>query len=140
MKIEYICVAVMGILLSCSSTDSESENTTGNEDSEIVEDIFRMKGEFVEDAHPTSGKVLINAERTVLSITGFKTDDGPVLELYVANDLKASKFISLGQLKGLEGDFMYDLPSNVNYGTYKYLIVWCVDFSVSFGHAILEKE
>jgi hypothetical protein len=140
MKIKYISATFLGILLSCSSGDSVSENTTADENSEIVEGSFSLKGEFVQDAHPTSGMVLINADQTVLSITSFKTDDGPVLELYLSNDLKASKYISLGELKGLEGDFMYDLPSKVNYGTYKYLLVWCVDFSVSFGHAILEKE
>lgn len=128
----------LAILMSCSSGDMESEDAVLDDSQDMKEELMELMGEFVMDAHPTMGKAVVNEERTKLSLTEFKSDSGPILEMYLATDLKATKFISLGELKGLEGDYTYELPSNVNFETYKYLLVWCVDFSVSFGHAELE--
>ena len=134
-----LSLIVSVFFLSCSGSemvsDMDSKDVGGQNPEETP---VALMGEFVEDAHPTLGKASINEERTVLSITDFKSDSGPVLEFYLATDLKASKYISLGKLKGLEGDYTYELPSNINYQTYIYLMVWCVDFSVSFGHAVLQ--
>jgi hypothetical protein len=49
-------------------------------------------------------------------------------------------FIDLGDIKGLDGNYTYDLPGNKDYTAYKYVVVWCVDFSVNFGYAELEKQ
>ncbi len=97
-----------------------------------------LSGVFVDGAHPTSGMASINKAHTQLSLTNFKTDDGPLLEMYLASDVQATDYISLGVLKGLDGNYSYDLPANLDFGTYKYVMVWCVDFSIDFGHAILE--
>ena len=97
-------------------------------------------GAFVAAAHPTEGSVQVNAQQSRIDLIGFKTDAGPLLELYLSTDLKATEFVSLGELKGLEGDFSYEIPSNVNLDTHKYLMVWCVEFYVDFGHAILEPN
>ena len=99
-----------------------------------------LMGEFVNAAHPTMGKVTVNDEHTSLFITDFKSDDGPLLEMYLSTDLEATNYISLGELKGLEGNFSYTIPNGetLDFTEYKYLMVWCVDFSVNFGHAILE--
>ncbi len=99
-----------------------------------------LMGEFVNAAHPTMGKVTVNEEHTSLFITDFKSDDGPLLEMYLSTDLEATNYISLGELKGLEGNFNYTIPNGetLDFTEYKYLMVWCVDFSVNFGHAVLE--
>ncbi|MDY7394025.1 DM13 domain-containing protein [Aureibaculum sp. 2210JD6-5] len=34
--------------------------------------------------------------------------------------------------------FAYNLPSNVGYSKYSYVVIWYVDFSVSFGYAIVK--
>ena len=97
-----------------------------------------IKGDFISDAHPTSGMVNVNEDKTVLSLNNFKTDDGPKLILYLTTDLDVNDYVDLGDLKGIEGDFDYDIPANTDLEKYKYVVVWCVDFSVSFGHAELE--
>ncbi|SFZ91418.1 Electron transfer DM13 [Flaviramulus basaltis] len=96
-------------------------------------------GDFVSAAHPTMGMVSVNPEKTILNIKGFKTDSGPVLEMYLATSTNANTFISLGVLKGLDGDYEYTLPDNVDFDIYKYVMVWCVEYSINFGHAILSK-
>jgi len=104
----------------------------------VMDQLPSLIGEFMDAAHPTMGAVKVNSERTQIELTSFKSDDGPLLELYIATDLNATDYITLGKLQGLEGDFIYDLPNDVDFTSHKYLMVWCVDFSVNFGHAVLE--
>ncbi|UZD21609.1 DM13 domain-containing protein [Algoriphagus halophytocola] len=107
--------------------------------SEMQEENTSMyMGEFIADAHPTSGKAKADTSTKILSFTDFKSDDGPLLEVYLATDTQATEFISLGALKGLEGDYEYDLPENVDLVKYQYVLIWCVDFSVNFGYAKIE--
>ena len=105
-----------------------------------METGMTLMGEFVQAAHPTMGKVTVNEERSSLFITDFRSDDGPLLEMYLSTDLEATNYVSLGELKGLEGNFSYLIPngSSIDFTEYKYVMVWCVDFSVDFGHALLE--
>ncbi|PCJ97145.1 MAG: hypothetical protein COA50_05760 [Flavobacteriaceae bacterium] len=155
MKLKFIMYScLLALAISCSSDQMTDEDETAVieevvmeeeeevEEEEIVEEgtSSLLMGEFVADAHPTSGTVTINEEKTQLTITGFKSDNGPVLELYIATDTAAKDFITLGVLQGLEGDFVYAIPdgATINFSTYKYVLVWCVDFSINFGHAELK--
>ena len=146
------------ITISCSSSDDtiitpqnnneeeviteeeteEMEETEEEENEEEEETSNKLVGTFVSAAHPTSGMAMINEDKTELMLTNFKSDDGPNLELYIATDVNATNYITLGSLKGLEGDFVYDLPENIDFVDYNYVMVWCVPFSVNFGHAIVE--
>jgi len=99
--------------------------------------IFVM-GNFVDRAHPTSGKATVNKNKTVLSFTNFKTDNGPKLLVYLSTDINSTEFVNLGDLKGISGDFMYAIPENTDLEKYKIVNIWCVDFSVSFGTAELK--
>lgn len=115
------------------------ETAEGTEpDGEVIEDNGLLEGDFVDGAHPTSGKAILNESKTKLNLIAFKTDAGPLLEFYLATDLDGVDYVSLGELQGLDGNYTYDIPDGVNFNTHKYLMVWCVDFSVSFGHAVLE--
>jgi len=122
----------MGIICSCGSDDSDM-----NEMSMIESDKI-YQGNFVSVAHPTSGTASTNKERTMLAFKNFKTDKGPKLDVYLAKESDPKNYINLGELKGIEGDFTYDLPANLNLTEYKFVVIWCVEFSVSFGHAELK--
>ena len=137
--------------MSCSSSGDDSPQVIQDDDSSMMEEemeddmmmeeeeeVDLYEGDFVSAAHPTSGQAIVNEDHTLLSFTDFKTDDGPILEVYLATDTNASEYISLGELQGIEGDFEYNLPEGVNFETHNYVLIWCVDFSVNFGHAILE--
>ncbi len=136
MKNWYV-ILILILAVSCSSDDKMTE----------VEEILDMEmkmgeevkaGDFVSDAHETTGTASLNAEETILKFTDFKTDNGPLLEVYLSTDEEATEYVSLGALKGIEGDFEYAIPSGTDLTKYKYVLIWCVDFSVSFGHAIIE--
>ena len=104
-----------------------------------IDNSAAFKGSFVSSAHPTSGNVTVNKEKNKLSFTDFKSDSGPDLDIYLVSNLSNVKggFISLGDIKGLNGNYIYDLPTNVDFTVYKYVVVWCKDFNVNFGYATL---
>jgi hypothetical protein len=134
-----IRIVLFFLLIGCSNS-----GTDAIAEMQIIEPLMEedplpeLSGNFVDGAHPTEGMAVINSERTKLELTAFKTDAGPLLEFYLAKELDGLDYISLGELQGIEGDFTYDLPENINFETYKNLLVWCVDFKVSFGHAVME--
>lgn len=100
------------------------------------------QGEFVNGAHTTKGIASIDQAESILTLTNFKTDDGPDLNIYIATSLNSvtSDYIDLGDNKGVKGTYTYDLPAGKDYTAYKYVIVWCVPFGVNFGYAELVKQ
>ena len=129
------------VFMACNSDDDGIKESAFDPGAEIIEEemvIEAEKGVFVSDAHPTSGTVTVNADNSLLLLDMFKTDDGPKLLMYLTSDLEYKDYVDLGDLKGIEGNFEYDIPPNTDLEKYKYVVVWCVDFSVSFGHAELE--
>ncbi|HMC01788.1 MAG TPA: DM13 domain-containing protein [Flavobacteriaceae bacterium] len=151
MKLKLFLFTALLLIMSCSSSGDDSPQVIQDDDSSMMEEemeddmmmeeeeeVDLYEGDFVSAAHPTSGQAIVNEDHTLLSFTDFKTDDGPILEVYLATDTNASEYISLGELQGIEGDFEYNLPEGVNFETHNYVLIWCVDFSVNFGHAILE--
>lgn len=140
MKIAIKILTVLVLFISCSSSDNEVLNadtmiddgsTSGNNSS------TNFEGQFVSDAHPTSGTVKVNDAETVLSFEDFMTDNGPQLLVYLSTTVNSTDFVNLGALQGISGNYSYSIPSGTDLSAYKYVVIWCVDFSVSFGHAEL---
>ena len=79
-------------------------------------------------------------------LTDFKTTNGPDLQLYLvaAEDSSDAKtvtrvgFVSLGALKGNEGDQNYDVPADIDFALYRSVTVWCRRFKVNFATAPLK--
>ena len=148
MKKIIFLLTLITIFISCSNNDDaliqeqeaveEVEETSSDTDSSTEATDYAM-GDFVDRAHPTSGKATVNFDQSILSFTNFKTDNGPKLLVYLSTDVNSSEFINLGDLKGISGDFTYNIPANTNIEKYKLVNIWCVDFSVSFGTAELKK-
>lgn len=101
-----------------------------------------FRGDFFSGAHQTNGIATIDQQKTTLTLTNFKTDSGPDLNIYLAKSLGTitSDNVDLGNIKGVKGNFTYDLPDGVDYTLYKFVIVWCVDFDVNFGYAELVEQ
>ena len=140
--IKKIAVLVLFALIfsNCSGSDEMEtvvEQMETEENNMMNGSVFVM-GDFVDRAHPTSGKASVNSDKTVLSFTNFKTDNGPKLLVYLTTDVASTEFVNLGDLKGIQGDFTYAIPVNTDLSKYKIVNIWCVDFSVSFGTAELK--
>lgn len=125
---------LMFLLSSCSSDDNATITSTP------TNSLYR--GNFVSAVHPTSGIATINTDKTMLTFTNFMSDNGPNLDIYLASDLSNvnAVFINIGDIKGLNGSYSYDLPANIDIAVYKHVVVWCSDFNVNFGYATLVKQ
>lgn len=108
-------------------------------------------GEFrdADSIHRGSGTATIHAEpsgKTFARLSNFKVTNGPDLEVWLvakadiasSDDVKTSKYVSLGQLKGNIGDQNYSLPNTVNPSDYQTLVIWCEQFGVLFSAASLK--
>ena len=122
------------VFLACSKDDNDMGN--------IPPDTSTFVGNFVSSAHATSGTASVNEDETLLTLKNFKTDSGPDLNIYLASDIAnvEGDYIDLGDIKGLDGDYTYDLSASTDYTKYKYVVVWCVAFHVNFGYATLEPQ
>jgi hypothetical protein len=49
----------------------------------------------------------------------------------------ATDFADLVRLKANNGNQNYNIPIGINVAKYKYVLIWCKDFSVLFGSAQL---
>ena len=89
--------------------------------------------------HPASGTVKIVRidGKTYLRYENFKTINGPDIYVYLAKDLDAKEYISLGKVRATEGNINYEIPSNVNIADYPYALTWCKTFGVLFNSAKL---
>lgn len=96
-------------------------------------------GRFTNQAHNTSGLATLieqpNGDR-VVTLTGFKTDPGPDVRVYLVPDPRGSvrDVVDLGRLKGNKGDQQYDVPVGAEAGA---VVIWCRAFTVAFGTATL---
>jgi hypothetical protein len=108
-------------------------------------------GSFKGLAHQTTGTAAIYQladGKQVLRLSNFKTSNGPDVRVYlVAGDdgadntvIKNGAFLSLGELKGNDGDQNYELPANVDLKKYRSVSIWCARFAVNFGAATLMTD
>jgi Electron transfer DM13 len=92
--------------------------------------------------HPASGTARIVAVegKRYVRYENFKTINGPDLYVYLAKDLDAKDFVSLGTLRATEGNINYEIPEGINPLEYQYVLTWCKQFGVLFNYADLKIE
>jgi len=116
-------------------------------DVEVNEVVARgpalAEGRFVDLAHSTTGTArIVETDRgRVLTLTGFETDPGPDLYVYLAPGLTSGEDVDgalrLARLKGNVGSQQYELPAGFDVSAGATAVIWCRAFSVAFGAARL---
>jgi hypothetical protein len=84
-----------------------------------------------------TAKIFDNNGVKELRFENFSASNGPDLRVYLSKDQSASSFISLGKLKSVSGNQNYSIPGNPDFKEYRYVHIWCEQFTVRFGTAIL---
>jgi hypothetical protein len=103
------------------------------------------RGTFTGVAHRGAGRaavVELAAGGRRLTLTGFSTDRGPDLRVYLtardpARGGEIGEFVDLGALKGNRGDQQYELPDDADLERYGTVVIWCRAFAVPFTSAPL---
>ena len=103
-----------------------------------------LTGSFagVDDFHFARGTARLletSPGRWSLRLEDFAVRNGPDLYVYLSSDPRgyADGAIVLGTLKATEGSFNYEVPSSVDIGGVRSVVIWCRAFSVPFGVARL---
>ena len=141
MKVNSILKLALSLCLLniCFSSCGKLETSSDNDVENISNDQKLTSGNFKSSAHPTSGEAFIYEVGGVqkLAFKDFKTDSGPDLRVYLAEDTKAKNYVEVaGSVKN--GTYSIDLPANTDFNTKKHVLIWCKAFSVLFGSAELK--
>jgi hypothetical protein len=111
------------------------------------ENVELASGRFGPIAHPGKGRAAIvelpDGERR-LTLTGFRTDNGPDLRVYLSTGDPAGGDLGdhedLGGLKGNVGNQQYEVPRGIDLDRHSTVVIWCRAFSVAFTSAPLERS
>ena len=99
-----------------------------------------LQGSFTNGAHATSGIVKLSkdaAGKRYLVFENFKTDSGPDIRIWAAEDKDAKNYIELSKTVQL-GNYKIDVPSDYDAAKKPHILIWCKAFSVLFGGAQLK--
>jgi hypothetical protein len=106
------------------------------------------QGSFIDRSHPASGTALVltDGKSTFLRFENFETDNGPDLYVYLSANVTAASpagqldddFVELGRLKGNIGSQNYEIPTGVDLGKYKTVVIWCRRFTTAFATSDIE--
>ncbi|AWV98133.1 DM13 domain-containing protein [Arcticibacterium luteifluviistationis] len=128
------------IFLSCNKTEINPPEIITEEEIAMGNDAIKVlyTGDFVDDAHPTSGMVQVYEENGVkkLRFINFKTDSGPDLRVYLAENTKAQNFVEISNTVD-NGNLEYTLPAEIDLSKQNSVLIWCKLFKVNFGTAVL---
>lgn len=132
-------------LPSTSAVDGPPAPSPATDPPDAAEPVELARGEFVSLDHSASGtsRVLQLADgRRIVRIERLDTSNGPDLYLYLtANPAGGDEvafdddYLSLGRLKGNQGDQNYDLPPDADLELFATVVIWCDRFNSAFGAA-----
>ncbi len=124
-------------------TDAPTDAPTGAPASGFEPHVV-SQGEFegADDFHFGRGTALLIESEPgvyVLRLEEFSVRNGPDLFVYLSPDPNGytDAAINLGDLKGTDGAFNYDIPAGTDVSQYQSAIIWCKEFAVLFATATL---
>lgn len=113
------------------------------------------QGNFISHEHETTGTASIvhnfDNGQNQLVLSNLSTSNGPDVHVWVSKApvipgtdgwFVAGSYerLDLGQIKGNKGNQVYALPETLNVADWTSIVLWCDDFSVSFGAAELVAQ
>jgi Electron transfer DM13 len=128
-------VGLIVVLSSCAKNTPQSAEET------LPTGTVLASGSFVSNGHPTSGTVKVVSDaagKKLLVFENFRSDNGPDLRVWLSPNNSGSPYTEAGKLKAVNGNFSYELDANFDHTANNRVLIWCIDFSVLFGHAVLQ--
>lgn len=140
IKHNYMNKFMLFLFLMLSAAGCKKENTPDLALDEKIDPLFmpmqKTIGSFANGPYGTvvgTAKIYEVGTGTKLSLEGFSSTNGPNLMVYLSKEKEPLNFINLGDLKATGGNQVYDIPSGVKVGDYKYALIYCKQFSHLFG-------
>lgn len=134
-------IILSGVLFFFASCKKENNTPSVINEPLPTSAITLATGSFVSSAHTTTGTAKIvkdSANKLYLVFENFRTDGGPDLRTWVSPNNNGNPYQDLGLLKATAGNFSYELDASFNYTINNRVLIWCRQFSVLFGYAVLQ--
>ncbi len=101
-----------------------------------------LQGTFVSSgSYTTTGSVKVyeDAKKVrTLVFENFKTNNGPDLKIYMAEDNAITNFIQITDKVNINGSYSLSIPDGVDLRKQLTVVIWCKSFSRAFGSATLK--
>jgi Electron transfer DM13 len=130
---------VILISISCKEDESITSTLPIVDTFDPGQSTLLKQGTLAGVGHTVSGTVKVYGEggKQTLVLDPFSSQNGPDLKIYLSTDEKATKYVSLGSLKSITGKQSYEISGMPDLAEYKFVLVWCQQFSVLFAKAEL---
>lgn len=137
-KLSIVLVAAIFFLCStgCKKASTETLNEMVNTGA-----VLKYSGNFMGQGGQTvsgEAKIFLEGTRYFLMLTGFKSDNGPDLKVYLSKGVAPLEQISLGDLKSTNGNQVYEIAGAPDFMIYKYALIHCEKFNHRYGSAELK--
>lgn len=104
-------------------TPAQNTSSTDEAPTTFIDGPYQIIGT---SNHPASGhlEVIYSPEETLLRYKNYDGTNDPDLKIYLAKDLEAREYLSLGDARGNEGTLIYGVPLDVDLDDYRYVLTW----------------
>jgi hypothetical protein len=134
MKKLMIFMMAAVTLASCKKDETPATPATDGKPAGVVIATARIvEGPIAGDKANGDAMIYNDNGTWKLFLSGFSTNAGPDLRVYLSTNSSAASFIDLGKVKSTSGNQTYDIAGNPDLKNYKYVLIWCKQFSVYFG-------
>ena len=120
-----------------SATVNEPEPTTSIPVQKALSGIFMGVHDGFHNAEGNVKVVSLTDGSKILRLENFKSTNGPNVHVYLSTDKHATDYVDLGKLKTNNGNQNYNIPTGTDIRKHNIVLIWCKDFSVLFGSAVL---
>ena len=120
-----------------SATVNEPLPATTNLPEKSLSGIFMGVHDGFHNAEGKVKVVSLTDGSKILRLENFKSTNGPNVHVYLSTDKRATDYVDLGKLKANNGNQNYNIPAGTDIRKHNIVLIWCKDFSVLFGSAVL---
>jgi hypothetical protein len=137
-------LSIFAIMICISCNEDENNTPTAPVDDPFdpmgMQVTLLKQGTLTGVGHTVSGtvKVYDDSGKKVVVLDPFSSQNGPDLKVYLSTDENATQYINLAALKSTTGKQSYDVTGMPDLDQYKFVLIWCQEFSVLFGKAELQ--
>ena len=134
-------IITLGLFFVITSCEVQGELTKEKIHEPIASPSTGLKysGVFISSpGESVSGSAKIYLENEHLLTLDNLIASGPDLKVYLSKSDKPVDFVNLGSL--IKSKTTYEVPNAIDVQTYKYVIIYCQQYSVIFGVAQLTKS
>lgn len=134
---KLIILFALGLMMACDPEDAIPTTPVNDVFDETMATLLREGTWMGSGSYNVSGtaKIYDDNGKRVLLLNNFSSSNEPDLRVYLSVTTGAASFVNLGKLKSTSGKQTYAIPDGTDIDQFKFVLIWCQQFSVLFGKA-----